>query len=93
MSLTTFRLVYMGVLMARVSTADAQTAVNAALTAAGGKMKYAALVETLQATGQGQLVSHLPQLKAQGLIVSSMEFETPESSRAVSFVTLSGGVA
>lgn len=79
--------------MARINLADAQAEVSAILTANGGKMKYAALVDALNAAGKAQVVTLLPQLKAQKSIVSSMEFETPEASRAVSFVSLTGGGA
>ena len=79
--------------MARLNLSDAQAVVSGIIAANGGKMKYTALVTALNESGNGTVVPMLPTLKAQRLIVSTMEFESAEASRAVSYVVLPGGNA
>lgn len=75
--------------MARVNASDALAEIKSVLAENDGKMTYRALVAVLPA----QYVPFVRQLSAQGELVSSMAFESEDSPRAVSFVSIPEGAA
>jgi len=59
--------------MAYFYSPDAEQVVKDAITAAGGKVSHAALVQTLKAAGNGEIAQSLLPLSQNGVIVGRVE--------------------